>query len=246
MKKMILNNQNEKNKSIINLMETTKIETLFNSFNTIYGHPTFRGINVILDEKGKYGEKNKKAFKAMLSETARELQELFVRIQKEGGFPKITESGISEDSFQMPEKFDEKSFSKAMTHINLPKKSTPKFPNIDRIRDWYLKHDKLFNSHNQEKYYNATPKGKMNFIDSAIFLIGLNMFEKRGGKRSQLRGYNKTARYEGGKKSYTNKPAMKRARKGRGTKRSEQRQNFRKPFSHRTSFRTRAERKRNT
>ena len=47
-------------KSNINNMETTKIESLFKSFDCLYGHPTYRGINVILDTEGKYGEINKK------------------------------------------------------------------------------------------------------------------------------------------------------------------------------------------
>ena len=47
-------------KSNINNMETTKIETLFKSFDCLYGHPTYRGINVILDTEGKFGEINKK------------------------------------------------------------------------------------------------------------------------------------------------------------------------------------------
>jgi len=199
-------------------------------------------------------------FKNILKQTATDIQSLFTRVFKnEGVVKEMLEDESSTiamgEEFQMPDKFDKASFNKMMKGKKLPIKSTPKFPNINRIRDWYLKKDMLFKSDKTEEYLNATPKGKMNFIDSAIFLIGLHIFETPvakggiGGKRSQLRGFNKTARYEGGKKSYINKPAMKRARKGRGKERSVQRQNFRKPFSHRTSFRTstvKSKRKRNT
>ena len=68
----------------------------------------------------------------------------------------------------------------------------PNFPNISNIRDWYVKKGILTTKSKivkgKETYHNADAYLKLknnrqraNFIDNAVFLIGLAIFEKSGG-----------------------------------------------------------------
>lgn len=61
----------------------------------------------------------------------------------------------------------------------------PEFPNIGRIRDWFVKRGILTkeptHKFNAESYLKLkSNKSRANFIDNAVFLIGLSIFEKSG------------------------------------------------------------------
>ena len=59
MNRNILQQESEIN-ILDNNMEQTNIETIFKGFDTIVGSKTYRNINVLIDEKGQYGDKGKK------------------------------------------------------------------------------------------------------------------------------------------------------------------------------------------
>ena len=62
----------------------------------------------------------------------------------------------------------------------------PSFPNIKKLADWFIKegilHSKPKHQFNVEAYLKLDDnKKKAKFIDSAVFLIGMSIYEKNGG-----------------------------------------------------------------
>ena len=61
---------------------------------------------------------------------------------------------------------------------------TPKFPNINNIKNWFLKHG-LARSTKLNDFLNIkTVTGRANFIDRSVFLIANGVYAKKLGQRT--------------------------------------------------------------
>jgi|SaaInlV_165m_DNA_1040744.scaffolds.fasta_scaffold00223_12 hypothetical protein len=98
----------------------------------------------------------------------------------------LTETVASKEEIESQKKTSDKhkEFLSEIDEIKQQQIKTPKFPNINNIRDWFIRTG-IFKSYKFDDFLNIkTVKGRMNFIDRSVFLIANGVYANALGQNT--------------------------------------------------------------